>query len=118
MITNFNEALCAKVLEIIHEASELHGVAVDLDNINRFLSSTPTFEIMVEAKAFNIELHQKYPTIDEMLNIANSIPSANTIPRNYQPCAMEFLKQDYFGIICDTALKKGFASSIEEFIER
>lgn len=117
MPTRFNKELCAKALKIIHESSDLHDVAMNLNKINYFLSLNPTFEVRLKAEAFNIELRQKYPTIDKMLNIANSIFVSNEASTNYIQDPLEFLKQDYYGIICDTVLKKGLASSIEEFIE-
>lgn len=118
MPTHFNKELCAKALKIIHEASDLHDVAMDLKKIDQLFSMRLTLEVMQEAISFDMKLRLKYPTIDKMINIANSFPACNTFLTDYEQDPLEFLKQDYYGIICDTVLKKGLASSIEEFIER
>lgn len=118
MPTHFNKNLYVKALQIIKDADDLHDIAIDLKRIEQLFSIELTPEVMETAKMLDNKLRYKYPTINTMINIANSVPVRNTSSTEceYQP--LEFLKQDYFGIICDTALKKGFASSIEEFIER
>lgn len=66
------------------------------------------------------KLRQKYPGIAAMLSLANTLsaPTAQS-ERQYsdQSAAVEHLKQDYFGILYDTAIKKGLIRSVKEFIK-
>lgn len=79
---------------------------MDLNNITYFLSLNPTMDVRLAAEKLDIELHHKYPTINIMINIANNVSVCNTSPTDYKKTPLEFLKTDYYGIICDTLLKK------------
>ena len=66
-------------------------------------------------------MRQKYPTIDYMLQVANHFPAR---PARYcvETAASSFeksnLEQDYWGILCDTAVKKGIKETLEGCIDR
>ena len=66
------------------------------------------------------KLRQKYPGIDTLLAIANTLspPSAQD-QRQYSErlVAFEHLKLDRYGILYDTAIKKGLVPSAKEFIK-
>lgn len=90
---------------------------MDLNNITYFLSLNPTIDVRLAAERLDIELHHKYPTINIMINVANNVSVCNTSSTECEHDPMDFFKTDYYGIICDTLLKKRIISSIEEFIE-
>ena len=72
------------------------------------------------AEQLDRELRQKYPCIDNMVNFANSIPApVPQAKKNYSASEemLSNLQQDYFGILCDTAIKKQLVHSIKEFIK-
>ena len=117
---HFDNNLAKEAFKIAHEAHELSDVANDLNRINTVLSTTPTIENLFESQRLDIELREKYPTIDKMLAIANSYPTATSVSQSNTQELPEYanLKQDYFGILCYVLLKKQLTSSIEQFIER
>lgn len=68
------------------------------------------------------ELREKYPMIDVMLDIANTMYSNPLLPpqdrqaHSEEERAISNLQQDYCGIICDTAVKKGVKQGIKDCI--
>lgn len=117
MPTHFNKNLYIKALQIIKDADDLNDVAIDLKRIEQLFSMELTSEVMGIAKLLDNKLRHKYPTINIMINIANSVPVRNTSSTDCEYKPLEFLKTDYYGIICDTLLKNRIISSTEEFIE-
>lgn len=117
---HFDNNLVKEAFKIAHEAHELSDVANDLNRINIVLSTTPTMQNLFEAQRLDNELREKYPTIDKMLDIANSYPIATVASQSNTQGLPEYanLKQDYFGILCYVLLKKEITSSIEQFIEK
>lgn len=72
------------------------------------------------ANQLDRELRQKYPAIDMMLDFANAMLPPS--PQTSKICSAEDsvisnLDQDYYGILCDTAVKKGLVRSIKDCIE-
>lgn len=113
----FVEGLREKTLEIIHEAHDCAEVACDL----RRIDDTLNFGTDAQAQQLDGELREKYPTINIMLNVANSLPATYTRPMGRYSSGSQGkanLNQDYWGIICDTAIKKGLKSSFEACIDR
>lgn len=106
MPTHFNKNLYIKALQIIKDADDLNDVAIDLKRIEQLFSMELTSEVMETAKLLDNKLRHKYPTINIMINIANSVPVRNTSSTDCEYKPLEFLKQDYYGIICDTVLKR------------
>ena len=103
-------------LKVIKEAHDCAEIANDLIRIQRIIA-IGTDE---DALHLDLELRQKYPVIDTMLQIANSLPvqpsqcaaaAAGESPNKAN------LRQDYYGILCDTAVKKGIKKSIEDCID-
>lgn len=103
-------------LKVIKEAHDCAEIANDLIRIQRIIA-IGTDE---DALHLDLELRQKYPVIDTMLQIANSLPVQ---PSQYAAAAAgesprkANLRQDYYGILCDTAVKKGIKKSIEDCID-
>ena len=64
---------------------------------------------------------QKYPAIDAMLRVADTLQTAPIssyfAAAKSVPSAKSNLQQDYWGIICDAAIKKGIKKSIEDCID-
>lgn len=74
-----------------------------------------------EARALDYELQQKYPAIDAMLQAADNL-QATRIPLCFTTVksgssAKSNLQQDYWGIICDAAIKKGIKKRMEDCID-
>lgn len=71
--------------------------------------------------ALDYELQQKYPAIDAMLQAADNL-QATRIPLCFTTVksgssAKSNLQQDYWGIICDAAIKKGIKKRMEDCID-
>ena len=78
-------------------------------------------DILKEARALDYELQQKYPAIDAMLQAADNL-QATRIPLCFTTVksgssAKSNLQQDYWGIICDAAIKKGIKKRMEDCID-
>ena len=70
--------------------------------------------------AADLELRQKYPAICAMLQMANSMPTLSlqrTDVAKNESVNEANLRQDYYGILCDTAIKKGIKKNFEECID-
>ena len=117
----FVKGLAEEAMKILHEAQDGAEIAYDLSRITEVLNSGTNDQ----ARQLDDELRKKYPTINIMLNIANSLPPIR-LPINCRPVDgysasdpdKENLRRAYWGIICDVALKKGIKSSIEACIDR
>lgn len=116
----FNQDLYKKALEIVKEMHDLSDVANDLKTIEFVWYAGRDAANIQRAKKLNRDLREKYPTIDEMMAIGNSLPKApaNPLAQYQPPDELEFLRQDYCGILCDTLMKKQITTSIEEFIDK
>lgn len=112
----FTSDLEIQVLKAIKEAYDCADVKNDLDRI-RWTIQRGTNE---QAGYLDREMRQKYPMIDYMLQVANHFPAR---PARYcvETAASSFeksnLEQDYWGILCDTAIKKGIKRRLEDCID-
>lgn len=118
---HFFSTIQNSTLEIIKEARDCADVLQDLSKIAQAKANLSTgYGAVLAADQLDRELRQKYPTIDMMLDIANTMlppsPQASRI-RSEVDQAIASLNQDYCGILCDTAVKKGLAKSIKDCIE-
>ena len=118
---HFYSTIQSKTLEIIKEAHDCADVLLDLNRIEQAEANLYNPYIGVSAAdQLDRELRRKYPTIDKMLDLANTLlppsPQASNI-RSEEDRALSNLNQDYCGILCDTAVKKGLARSIKDCIE-
>lgn len=103
-------------LNVIKEAHDCAEVANDLIRIQRTIA-IGTDE---DALHFDLELRRKYPVIDTMLQIANSLPvqpSQCAAAAAGESPSKANLWQDYYGILCDIAVKKGIKKSVEDCID-
>ena len=122
MIT-FYDGLFAKTLEIMKEAHGCADILRDLDRINQTTAKVYSYGGVFAADQLDRELRQKYPMIDVMLNIADNMRSNSLFPpqdgpaRSKQEKAISNLQQDFCGILCDTAVKKGMKQSIKDCIK-
>ena len=115
----FTSDLEIQVLKAIKEAYDCADVKNDLDRI-RWTIQRGTNE---QAGYFDREMRQKYPMIDYVLQVANHFPAQAHSPRY---CGKSItaspeksnLEQDYWGILCDTAVKKGIKETLEGCIDR
>lgn len=121
MIT-FYDGLFAKTLEIMKEAHDCVDILCDLDRIGQAKANVYSYGGVFAADQLDRELRQKYPTIDVMLNIANSMRTNPLLPpqsgqnRTMEETAIDNLQQDYCGILCDAAVKTGVKKSIKDCI--
>lgn len=118
---HFFSTIQNSTLEIIKEARDCADVLQDLSKIAQAKENLSTgYGAVLAADQLDRELRQKYPTIDMMLDIANTMlppsPQAARI-RSEVDQAIASLNQDYCGILCDAAVKKGLAHSIKDCIE-
>lgn len=114
------EEMVYKAEKCIQDLRELHETKQDIDKIDFAMRNIQTLEGIRYANELDKELRQKYPTINLMLNVANSLPK---ISENRQGVAktesvreLSALQQDRCGIICHVLLKKNVVSSLEQCI--
>lgn len=118
---HFFSAIQNRTFEIIKEAHDCTDLLRDLNRIEQAKANLyTTYGGVFAADQLDRELRQKYPTIDVMLDLANTMlppsPQASNISSE-EDRALSNLNQDYCGILCDTAVKKGLAKSIKDCIE-
>ena len=117
---HFDPELVSKVIEVAKDAADLRDVTKDLQQIKNAQAGILQFGDVVTARRLDAKLRKKYPVIDEMLDWANRMPpTLQTGPSNQTQLPQEVsnLQQDYYGIICHIALKKGLVQSIKQFIK-
>lgn len=113
---HFKTDMETATLKAIKEAHDCTEVATDLLRIQ----NTIAYGTDEEAMHLDLELRRKYPIIDAMLQIANSLPmqpSQRTATVSGESPSKANLWQDYYGILCDTAVKKNIKKSIEDCID-
>lgn len=134
MAIHFRKSLVDEATKMIKESQELLDVSHDLEKVfnqmeqveySTLVSMNDTNEQqrrLQQARELDKALRQKYPMIDDLLNAADKISkslSSTTRPVNdYEPDEYRNLMQDYYGILCDTLIKKQITKTIEEFIEK
>ena len=121
---HFFKTIQSRTLEIMIEAHDCADVLRDLNKIEQAKANLYTaYGGLFTANQLDRELRQKYPTIDMMLNLANAMlppsPPSQQTPQIWskEEQVISNLNQDYRGILCDTAVKKGLAKSIKDCIE-
>lgn len=117
---HFDSELISKTIETARESADLIDVTKDLQQIKNAEAGVLQFGDFVTARSLNAKLRGKYPIIDEMLELANRmVPALQTRPSHHTQLPQEVsnLQQDYYGIICHIALKKGIVQSIKHFIK-
>ena len=123
---HFKSYLVAQAEKVIMESHDMAETANDLYRIKSAINTISSPNGLLVARQIDTEMRQKYPMIDEMLRIANhmphfqnaarvSIPQTSTYAET-EECAA--LRQDMYGILCETLIKKGYTHSVEQFIER
>jgi len=112
----FASDLRERTLKALMEAHDCADVKNDLDRI-QWTIQCGTNE---QARYLDREMRQKYPMIDYMLQITDRFPAR---PARYcvETAASSFeksnLEQDYWGILCDTAVKREIKRNIEDCID-
>lgn len=79
MIT-FYDGLFAKTLETMKEAHDCADVLHDLDRIEQAKANAYCYGGVFAAEQLDRELRKKYPMIDVMLDIANTMRSSPLLP--------------------------------------
>lgn len=112
----FASDLEMRVWKAIKEAYDCADVKNDLDRIQWTIQCGTNGQ----AGYLDREMRQKYPMIDYMLQAANHFPAR---PAKYcvetatSSLEKSNLEQDYWGILCDTAVKKGIKKRVEKCID-
>lgn len=117
---HFDPELVSKAIEAAKDAADFKDVTEDLQRIKSAETGVLQFGDVVTARRLDAELREKYPIIDEMIELANRMPPAlQTGSSNHPqlPREVSNLQQDYYGIICHIALKKGMVQSTKQFIK-
>ena len=113
---HFKDDVKVATWKAIEEAHDCADVATDLLRIQ----NTIVYETDEEAMRLDLELWKKYPIINAMLQIANSLPvqpSQCAAAAAGESPSKANLRQDYYGILCHIAVKKGIKKSIEDCID-
>lgn len=114
----FSKNVVAEVLKTIKENRDCADVANDLIKISNMIHDVQTGFHLEEARQLNEVLRLKYPAIDQMLRVAQTlnpcVPSQHGIATSVEA---ECLQQDYYGILYDTAMKKSLIAGIQDYIE-
>ena len=123
-----------EALKALKDGHELLDVSQDLKEVQRQMEQVEYSSLILinsdhercrrlqQARELTGVLREKYPTINQMLNIANKFPQPQS--SYFTPVSVseteeyENLRQDYYGILCHTLLKKELIRTIEQFIER
>ena len=116
-VIHFATDLESLTLNAIAKAHDCVDIVYDLSRIQ----TTIQYGTERDAGTLDLELRQKYPAICAMLQTANSMPTLplqrTSVARN-ESVNKANLRQDYYGILCDTAIKKGIKKNFEECIDR
>ena len=113
---HFKDDVKVATWKAIEEAHDCADVATDLLRIQ----NTIVYGTDEEAMRLDLELWKKYPIINAMLQIANSLPvqpSQCAAAAAGESPSKANLRQDYYGILCHIAVKKGIKKSIEDCID-
>lgn len=122
---HFYDDLFIKTLEFIKEAKDCADTLHDLNRIEQAKENVYFAGGVLAADQLDRELRMKYPTIDRMLDIANTMRTNSSLSpapqteqtRSAEDIAISNLEQDRCGILCDTAVKKGITKEIKQFIK-
>lgn len=105
------------VAEIIYEAEDYIDVAKDLSEIEYIYNNGSYYE----AERLHAKMLHKYPIIMELFQLANALSQQPTFQNSTETAYAfpnkENLKLDFYGIICDVALKKGLKESLKDCID-
>lgn len=116
----FYPELVAKTEEIIKDAHDCFDILCDLNRIEQAKATVNLYGDVFSASQLDDELRKKYPSIDELSNFAKTmLPPGPQSKKNYSPseAVISNLIQDYYGILCDTAVKKEIVQEMKQFIK-
>lgn len=119
----FKEDIVHSTLEIIKTAHDCADELNDIHRIEQAIFNVNYYGDVATAEHLDAELRNKYPCIDNMLNIADSMPiQPSTTPKSGSSKSSSAiiksrLEQDKYGIICGAAVKKGIVKRIEHCIK-
>lgn len=104
------------VLQTLLETHEFTEAIKDINDINE----TIAYGTEDQARLLDIQLRKKYPTIDRMIAVANSMPrSSGSLNDALNAYSYKVdLDEDRWGIICDIALTKGIKENLRDLIVR
>ena len=115
----FYDDLVAKTLDTIKSAYDCADVSFDLMRINETMKNVEQGNWQAGV-ALDQEMRLKYPYINKMDQYSRTFSNPMIQPQHQTRCSIVFsnLNEDYYGVLCETAIKKGIVSCLEEFIKR
>lgn len=116
----FYDYLVNKTFETIKESYDCADILNDLNRINQMISNIKLYGDCTLAYDLDRELRQKYPYINKMVDFANSFyVTMQPSRKKYSKieAILSNLEQDYYGILCGTAIQNGLVHNIKEFIK-
>lgn len=112
----FASDLRERTLKALMEAHDRVDVKNDLDRIQWTIQCG----MNEQARALDREMRQKYPMIDYMLQSTDRFsarPTRYCVETAASSLEKTNLEQDYWGILCDTAVKREIKRNIEDCID-
>lgn len=115
---HFYENLVAKTLETVKSAYDCADVYCDLLRINEAIKNAKQGSWAMGLD-LDQEMRRKYPVINRMDQFANALSTSIKNPQKHSnsEIVVSNLNEDYYGILCETAIKKGIIHSVKEFIK-
>lgn len=116
----FYDSAVAKTLEAIKDARDCADILNDLNRIEQAKAGVNLYDNTSAAKQLHKELREKYPYIDVILNFVDTMlpPSPRTAKvYSESEAVISALTQDYYGILCDTVVKKEIVQGMKQFIK-
>lgn len=115
----FHENVVAQTVEMIKTTYDCADILNDLERIEKAKERVCNGDWLT-GEELNRELRIKYPCIDKLMQIADSFPNATNQPAQILSDSKRvaiLLNQDEYGILCNTAIKKGIVHGVKEFIK-
>ena len=117
----FKEDLVEQVLSVVKDAHDIGDIGQDLDTINKAIANMRTIDDLLQARNLDEKLRRKYPCINELLDVAQAMTlgiSGQAQGSSDELAEVKNLRQDYYGIICGTAVKKGIVQELKDMIKQ
>ena len=115
---HFYDDLVFKTLDEVKSAYDCADVSHDLMRIRGAMTNAKHGD-WITGQALDQQLRLKYPCINHMDRLTSTRSASTPQSQKLSDCEIVFsnLNEDYYGILCDTAIKKGIIHNIKEFIK-
>ena len=113
MFITIHEDVMQEALKIINEARDCRDIKTDLNDITTTLDTGSDIDALV----LDNKMREKYKEINSLQHVINNLPvypSNCTRSTVNESLFKARLREDYHGIICIVAVKKGIKSDFRE----